>query len=114
MILHYVAIVFFLLGATHFVISGDLTRWLLKAARKDETGNELHHAVVAMFAVSVAFFGGLAILLLVPGIPVEVEMGFGIILVFVVGASAIWGRSRSPRTLLFIASGALILAGNLT
>ena len=113
MTLHYLSVVFLLASATHHVISGDLTRWLLKAARKDETGNTLHNAVVAMFAANVVLFGGATIVLLLPGIPAEVEMALGGSFVIAVVAAAIWRRSLSSRTLLLITSGALILAGNL-
>ena len=113
MIFHNVALALVFIVSAHYVLAGDLTRWLLKAARADEAGQQLHNAAIAMFFVTLVWLGGTAALLLLPGIPTELETVFGLVIVVGVLVSAILRRSLNARPVLLVASGALVIVGNL-
>ena len=112
MILHHVALALLLVVAAHHVLSGDLARWLLKHAQKDDTGNKFYNATISMFFISILWIGVVPVLLLFPGAPTVAESGFGIILIIGALTGAIFRRTLTLRPFLVVVSGMLILVGN--
>ena len=115
MMLHYAAAGLLALIAIHYAMSGDLTRFFLRHARVDSAGELQQHNPNAIlgFIIVAVLWGGALSLLIVPSVPVAIEAGLGMVAVLAAIAALLHKPRLIVRPLLLLASGTLILAGNL-
>lgn len=116
MILHHIAAGVLIVVPVHHVATGGFDQFLRKHALLDESGNLKQHNPNAVLALSgvILLWAGAVLLLVIPGVPVVIEMALGSLLLL--GTILGLVHRRAPitvRPVLTIASGVLVLAGGM-
>ena len=115
MILHLIAAGLLLARFVHHAVSGDVTRFLLKKLHEEpseKAHNRFLNAVLSIMLVIVLWLGIVAALI-VPGTPALVELAVGLLIITGTIAASVYRQNMSIHSLLPVAAGTLILAGNL-